>query len=90
MIDSNNYIIFFRKSELLLLGEISKWIAMSPQRVTKISFNHEDFNVFLQGASGETVVFYYVHKSKADSLKCVLSKDGTAWISLADKKCYAD
>ena len=78
-----------RGQELLLLGERSKWIPMSKQRVVSIQSDAEELTVKLKGESGEKVVFSYVLNQQARDVTCRMSLAGTAVINFSKEKCIS-
>jgi len=77
-----------RNQELLLLGERTKWIPMSPHRITRMQYDDHYFFIFLKGAPGEAVQFDYVWGSESHSLTCEMSEAGTARINITDRRCF--
>ena len=80
-------VLKFRADELVLLGELSKWIPVSPKRVLDISYDQDDFRVTLTGAAGEVVSFSAVYRQTYLQFHCVLSQAGLAIISFRDTTC---
>lgn len=78
---------FCRSKALWLLGETSKIVPISPQRVYAISADTADVKVTLKGAPGETVRFFYILGSSQKSVTCIMSPAGTAVISFASDTC---
>lgn len=48
--------ILFRGKELILLGELDKWVQMSSKRVSRIHTAVDGVAIDLSGASGEVVL----------------------------------
>ncbi|XP_064616666.1 uncharacterized protein LOC135480695 [Liolophura sinensis] len=79
-------IIYFG-SQVYLLGELSKWVPMSPQRVTNIEIA-EDVYVTLVGAVDETVEFSFGEDfSKVNTVSCNLGPSGSAIVAHVAKSC---
>lgn len=73
----------------MILGELSKWVPVSPMRVTRMTLSSEDVQVFLSGAPGEAVEFSYLADTKMTRVNCVMSSAGTAKIFLGRMKCLS-
>ena len=75
-----------RKSNLVLLGELSKVVPMSSKRVRDISVaSDEDIFVTLVGAAGETVVFTVaVDDLHLVDYTCVVGVTGDVTLQVVD------
>lgn len=73
----------------ILYGELSKWVPISPKRVTEIHFSLDDIYVTLQGGSGERVVFSYSIDGQMSHTECVLSGEGTGTLQILSGKCLS-
>ena len=71
----------------MLLGELDKFVPMSPQRVTSISSSTEDIMLTLSGIPKETVTMTISVDSGYHAVKCVIGEGGTAVISVAKMNC---
>lgn len=78
---------FFRGVDLLLLGETSKWVPMSPKRVRSIEVSSEDVKLILTGGAHETVSFLVLYGQSVIEFYCLLSEAGLAELSLARNTC---
>ncbi|KAI0227999.1 hypothetical protein LSAT2_021487 [Lamellibrachia satsuma] len=77
----------WRSQEVALLGELSKLVPVSPQRVTDIAVSSSDIQVTLKGSPTELVNFTVYVSKETWQFKCVISKYGTATLSVADRSC---
>ena len=80
--------VTFSKNSILLLGELAKWVPISPKRVTGLKVNDHDLEVTLKGAPGEVVDFHY-YTDSLQVIPCIISPAGTAVISFARQKCFS-
>ena len=78
----------FRDQRLCILGELSKLVPVSPQRVSQIQTSDDDVLITLTGPPGETVHFYVYYAGRNVRFTCVIRGDGAATISVAAEKCY--
>lgn len=75
------------RSQVYLLGELSKWVPMSPQRVVSIEIG-DDIYVTLVGAADEPVEFSFgVDFSQINTVPCNLGPSGTAVVAHKAKSC---
>ena len=80
--------IFFRSDLILLLGETSKWVPLSPKRVKSIIQTEIDVFVKIQGAINEHVKFKVFSKTNGvHSIDCNLGLTGQVEISVLNKSC---
>ncbi|PVD22557.1 hypothetical protein C0Q70_18373 [Pomacea canaliculata] len=70
----------------LLLGELTKLVPVSPQRVTSITVG-ADVTVHVRGAARERVTFTFLQASEVVSVDCVIGATGSAIISLNSRSC---
>lgn len=70
----------------LLLGELTKLVPVSPQRVTSITVG-ADVTVHVRGAARERVTFTFSQASEVVSVDCVIGATGSAIISLNSRSC---
>lgn len=79
-------------TDLVLLGELSKWVPLSPQRVQNIAFATEGaknvFTISMRGASGEKVEMWFADgEGKLSKVACTLSHAGTATLTMPSGTC---
>ena len=72
---------------MLLLGETSKWVPMSPKRVSGITLTTHDIQVTLNGGARENVKFMVLYGESVIEFYCQMSKAGTALLSVASSTC---
>ena len=72
-----------------LLGELAKWVPVSPQRVASIEASDSQVIVLLVGAPAEAVAFtaYDTGAGAAKTLACVLDASGRATATFPDGTC---
>ena len=77
---------------VILLGELDKFVPISPQRVSTISIGDSDIQVTLRGTPGEKLDFYLGIQTSVPGagfgLTCQISDLGVAILSIADLSCY--
>nr|XP_006815625.1 PREDICTED: uncharacterized protein LOC102804514 [Saccoglossus kowalevskii] len=76
---------------VLLLGELSKWVKMSPQRVIDIITYSADIVLTLQGGVGEHIEFTLVYTDDLKTpqvVKCVFPESGKMQMHISNKKCH--
>lgn len=73
--------------ELLLYGELSKWVVMATQRISNIAVSSEDVQVELTGAPWEVVIFSLSYGGQFLQVPCIMSNGGRARISVAEGTC---
>jgi hypothetical protein len=75
-------------SSWTILGELSKWVPMSPQRVTDISTTATGFSISLRGAAREAVEMWFADSDdRLVKVDCQLSDAGSAIVSMPDARC---
>ncbi|XP_046547847.1 uncharacterized protein LOC124257764 isoform X1 [Haliotis rubra] len=72
--------------QVLIQGELDKWVPMSPQRVTDINIA-DDITISLTGAAHETVSFWFNVDGKSSSVTCTLGAGGLATLSFTAGSC---
>jgi len=75
--------------EIYIYGELSKWVPVSPQRVSNIEVTSEDIYLSLKGAVHEQVEFTWTLDGKWQQQVCSISEDGTAVLGIISKKCWS-
>ena len=83
----NDFMHIFRGKQLLLYGEISKWVPMSYKRVRSVAMSTDDVTVTLTGGIGEQVAFWVNLDNKPMRIDCTISQAGTAILSVAKQQC---
>ena len=68
-----------------IFGEFDKWVPMSPQRVSKLTWTDDVIAANLQGASNESFTMWYMFKSKVDSVTCNLDSSGEGSLEINGK-----
>ena len=76
-----------RGVDVLLLGETSKWVPMSPKRVASITLTTHDIQVTLNGGAREKVTFMVLYGESVIEFYCQMSEAGTALLSVASNAC---
>ncbi|XP_055954459.1 uncharacterized protein LOC126814885 [Patella vulgata] len=74
--------------EVVILGELSKWVPVSPQRVQEIS-QSDDIIITITGKQSESVTFSFSVDGVIRSINCVLGSSGTAQIHVEAMKCLS-
>ena len=81
--------------ELIIYGEMSKWVPWSRQRMSNIETRGvfgmdgqmENLRITLQGAVDEVIEFYMAWGGDMMEFKCVVPVGGSVVIDVAQKKC---
>ena len=82
----------FSGKDLVIYGEMDKWVPMSRQRVKNIETrggvgNIDNVKMEIEGAVGETVNFYMSWGGEMIEFKCEFYEGGTRIIDLKDRSC---
>jgi len=73
--------------KIVLYGELTKWVTMSPNRIKEITQLQSEVLVTLQGASSEHVTFTYSVDGVMVRRECVLSAYGLATLHVVAQRC---
>ncbi|XP_070576651.1 uncharacterized protein [Ptychodera flava] len=82
--------IKFGSKTVLILGELSKWVKMSPQRVLDITIFPGDVVLTLQGGVNEVIEFTVVYTDDLTSphqIKCTVPESGRVLMQLSTEEC---
>ena len=79
----------FRGWELILLGELNKWVPMSPGRIKEIRTTLDEIYVTLSGGAFERVTFSHSANGTVVHTDCVLSASGSANLSVLKELCIS-
>jgi len=72
----------------VLLGELDKWVPVSPNRINKIITTSTQTSIQITGSPEEVVTFYFYNSnSQLDSITCEFTNFGTANINIQHKTC---
>ncbi|XP_050403537.2 uncharacterized protein LOC126819480 [Patella vulgata] len=74
--------------EIVILGELSKWVPVSPQRVQEIN-QSDDIIITITGKQSESVTFSFSVDGVIRSINCVLGSSGTAQIYVRAMSCVS-
>lgn len=72
------------------MGELGKWVTMSPQRVRGITESKEDIQIHIHVAERETVLFSYLNRSMLVHVSCYGAKYRYRYISVAAAGCFPE
>lgn len=76
---------------VILLGETTKWISFSNDRISRLENALEDVRVTLKGVSGEEVLFKFVidpdGAAEYTTVSCTMGDDGSAVLSVFKGRC---
>merc|ERR1711968_92510 len=71
-----------------VLGELSKWVPMSPQRFVSVSSTDSSLEVHIKGAVGESVdVWFAGPADKMVKVNCQLLDSGSAVVRMPAAEC---
>ena len=79
--------MFFRGKELVLHGELDKWVPMSSKRVSRIEVSSKNVELYITGGVGEKVTFTHMYGGQVSMVTCTISQAGGALISIVDNMC---
>ncbi|XP_046368556.2 uncharacterized protein LOC124143575 isoform X1 [Haliotis rufescens] len=68
-------VLKYKEREVLILGELNKWVPMSVNRVVNVTLG-DVITVYVTGQSGETVEIWFADGVRFGALKTILGKDG--------------
>lgn len=77
---------FRQEDKVAVLGEINKWVPVSPWRVKKLSFS-DDVTMKVAGEAGENVTMSYLVNDQIVNITCTVDMMDTIIIGLKDKTC---
>ena len=74
---------------MLLMGEVSKIIPQSPQRMRSVSVSTDDVIVEMVGVAGEHMEFYvfYIHEQMIKNIPCDFPDTDSVTLSVANMNC---
>lgn len=81
------YLFNCSSNPIALLGELDKFVPISPQRVSDISITTNDIKIELKGETGEKVTFTVWYNGTYNEYLCIIGKDSSATISLLRNVC---
>ena len=84
--------LFYRGKELIIFGEMDKWIPMSRQRVKKIQAYGQkgmitNVKLEVEGAAGEIVDFYMSWGGEIIKITCTFYEGGSRFLDFKDRNC---
>ncbi|XP_067662761.1 uncharacterized protein [Haliotis asinina] len=80
-------VMTFGGHQVLIQGELDKWVPMSPQRVVDINVDSNDITVRIAGAESEQVLFWFNTDGVSQRIGCFISETGFATISYKQMGC---
>ena len=81
--------IKLQDKELVLLGELDKWVPMSSKRISDIAIGTSNVEITINGGVWEKVMFTYIYDGQSFSVSCVMSSAGSAVLSIIGNKCIS-
>ncbi|KAK7102302.1 hypothetical protein V1264_020540 [Littorina saxatilis] len=79
--------VLTQNPSILMLGELTKVVPVSPQRVTKIDVTGNDVKVYLKGVPSEGVYFTFSIDSNIVTISCTFGNSRTAVLDVTAKTC---
>lgn len=76
----------FRSKDVCILGEVDKWVPLSPQRIRAISTG-SDIIMSLAGSPGENLRIAFTENGKLQFVQCTLDSAGTATLRYVSGVC---
>ncbi|XP_056012995.1 uncharacterized protein LOC125653189 [Ostrea edulis] len=67
-------------TDIVIFGEISKWVSMSPERVTNIVHAEINMRVGIRGKPGEDVTMAFLINNSTRQSTCRIDSSGTAML----------
>ncbi|XP_071115644.1 uncharacterized protein [Haliotis cracherodii] len=83
-------VVTFQGHQVLIQGELDKWVPMSPQRVVDINVDVSDINVRIAGGANEIVNFWFNTDGVSKGLTCDINDSGFASISYKSWGCTSE
>ena len=77
-----------RSKPLIILGEMSKLVPMSPCRVRSLTYDTADVSIVIVGKPGEVIDFYFIYGDLHQHTHCIITGSGRATISWSKQVCY--
>lgn len=76
-----------KRQAFVLLGEVGKFVPVSPQRFRALQADDQGLNATLQGRSGEIVVLEILDQTSGNfmSAKCIIGQEGVAELHCASQ-----
>ncbi|KAJ8299900.1 hypothetical protein KUTeg_021419 [Tegillarca granosa] len=79
-------IICRKEDKVAVLGELNKWVPVSPWRIKKLSYS-DDVAMKVAGEAGENVTMSYMVNDQIVNITCTVDMMDTIIIGLKDKSC---
>lgn len=73
--------------KVAVLGELSKYVPISPQRISAVDVSEEDVVIQLKGANAEKVTMFFLVNNNSVKISCTFDNSMTATMSLTKKAC---
>ncbi|XP_072031492.1 uncharacterized protein [Amphiura filiformis] len=73
-----------RNNTVLVLGELSKWVKVSPDRITDISLTQEALSLSMTGAPNEKVTITFMFNMKPMHVTCTFPEDKEVVLQVMD------
>ncbi|VDI03306.1 Hypothetical predicted protein [Mytilus galloprovincialis] len=70
-----------------ILGEQSKWVPVSPQRITKIEVLPDTLHLHINGTSSETITMNFIVDDKLKPVTCTVSNNINLYIDAVKSVC---
>ncbi|XP_063423508.1 uncharacterized protein LOC134707561 isoform X1 [Mytilus trossulus] len=70
-----------------ILGEQSKWVPVSPQRITKIDVLSDTLHLHINGTSSETITMNFIIDDQLKPVTCTVSKNINLYIDAVKSVC---
>ncbi|XP_072031491.1 uncharacterized protein [Amphiura filiformis] len=77
-------IMKLRNNTVLILGELSKWVKVSPDRITDISLTQEALSLSMTGAANEKVTMAFMLNMKSMSVTCTFPESRKVILKVVD------
>ena len=74
----------YSNNTVLILGELSKWVKVSPDRITDISLKPENLAVSMTGAPNEKVTITFMFNGKPLHATCVIPESKKVVVKVMD------
>ncbi|KAJ8299957.1 hypothetical protein KUTeg_021476 [Tegillarca granosa] len=77
---------FRKEDKVAVLGELNKWVPVSPWRIKKLTYS-DDVAMKVAGEAGENVTMSYMVNDQIVNITCTVDMMDTIIIGLKDKSC---
>lgn len=78
----------FRSDKFVILGELDKWVPISPQRLRDVIYVGKVPFLVLEGATGEKINYTFLQNDEKFSVECMIPESGAVRLDVRKRKCF--